>query len=177
MATSYAIIAHARGEITVTSERGLGSTFVVRLPLSAGAEVPPEITGATTTPRGDETVIVVEDDPGVRGVAVRTLRKLGYDVLEAADGLMALKQIDVARDRVRLLVTDVVMPHMGGRLVAEAAVAMVPDLRVLYMSGYSDDDVLNSALAGQAISLLQKPFTADALGRKVREVLDRGSTA
>lgn len=119
-----------------------------------------------------ETILVVEDDPGVRRVAVLGLQAQGYHVLEAANGREALLIGEHHAGDLDLLVTDVVMPEMNGRLVAEGLVARHPELRVLYLSGYVDDSVMRHGVVEHEVAFLQKPFTLSSLARKVRDVLD-----
>jgi CheY-like chemotaxis protein len=124
-----------------------------------------------TTP-ARETILVVEDDPGVRRVAVLGLRAHGYTVLEAASGREALRLRGMHEGRVHLLVTDVVMPEMDGRQVADELKEHDPEMRVLYLSGYADESVLKHGVRENEVAFLQKPFTLTALSRKVRDVLD-----
>ena len=123
-------------------------------------------------PRGTETVLVVEDDPGVRAIILRTLREQGYTVLEARHGLEALHLGTQPLAKIHLLLTDVVMPQVSGREVAENLTRIHPELRVLYMSGYTDDAVVRHGILTEGTVFLQKPFTPSTLAHKVREVLD-----
>jgi CheY-like chemotaxis protein len=129
----------------------------------------------TTSPmtRGHETVVVVEDEPAVRALMVRVLRRAGYTVLEAADGNEAVQVVRERRDKVDLLLTDVVMPQMDGRILASLLLDVYPDLRVLYVSGYATDVLARHGVEWGGVELLQKPFTGAALANRVREVLDR----
>jgi len=131
-----------------------------------------ESTTASAPSPTQETILVVEDDPGVRRVAVVGLRAHGYQVLEAASGREAVRISDSHTGPVHLLVTDVVMPEMNGRRVAEALATRYPDLRVLYLSGYADDSVTRHGVLEHEVAFLQKPFNLSALGKKVRDVLD-----
>jgi two-component system, cell cycle sensor histidine kinase and response regulator CckA len=125
----------------------------------------------TSMPRGTETILLVEDDAGVRELVRAFLTRCGYTVLEADGVVQAVALFDRHEADIRLLVTDVVMPQMNGRLLAERFVARQPSLRVLFVSGYTDDQVLTTA-SRTATRFLQKPFTPQILARTVRQLLD-----
>ena len=129
-------------------------------------------TPAASPPRITETVLLVEDEPAVRALARLALLRQGYAVVEAADGQQALAVMAQRRGPVHLLVTDVVMPHMGGRELAERLTAACPGLRVLLISGYTDDEGVRDLVSAGRASFLPKPFTMTALAQKVREALD-----
>ena len=181
LATVYGIVQQSGGQVTVESEEGRGTTFRIFLPPTQEATVAE--TGGTASsevPRGTETLLLAEDDEGVRGLALIALRSQGYTVLEARDGQEALEVWRQQRAGIDLLITDVVMPRMGGLPLADQMSAACPGLRILYLSGYTDDAVARHGLprpelasAGTGPALLAKPFTATALMRKVRGVLDR----
>jgi CheY-like chemotaxis protein len=116
---------------------------------------------------------LVEDEEPVRNITTRLLENLGYRVLEAENGQDALRLFNVGREKIDLLLTDVVMPDMSGREVAEALQSLDPDLRVLFHSGYTDDTVVRRGILRAEVAFLKKPFTLDSLAQKVREVLDR----
>jgi PAS domain S-box-containing protein len=174
LATVYGSVKQSGGSIFVYSEPGQGTTFKIYLPRvgrpAAAEETPPAVVAAL--PRGTETVLVVEDEPGVRAVILRTLRDLGYTVLEARHGLEALHLGSQPLAKIHLLLTDVVMPQVSGREVAENLSQLHPALKVLYMSGYTDDAVVRHGILSDGMPFLQKPFTPDMLAQKVREVLD-----
>jgi CheY-like chemotaxis protein len=123
---------------------------------------------------GDETVLVVEDDEQVRRLATRTLSALGYRVIEAASGREALLHCDRASEDIALLLTDVVMPEMSGKELVELIAARQPTLKVLYMSGYTENAIARRGVIEPGTHMLPKPFTPEQLGRKVRQMLDNG---
>jgi two-component system cell cycle sensor histidine kinase/response regulator CckA len=176
LATCYGIIRQHDGAITVYSEVGHGTTFKIYLPQAA--ELPDRATrrdDAAGLPHGDETVLLVEDELAVRELAARVLRAQGYTVLEAANGDEALA---LAHDRdktnIDLLLTDVIMPQIGGRELAVQLTSLLPSIKVLYMSGYTNDVIDHHGRLDPGIAFLHTPFSAAALTRKVREVLDAG---
>ena len=155
------------------SESGRGTTFNIYLP---AVEEPPSSSrdqDAVKVAGGTETVLVVEDEAAVRGLVVLALRIQGYSLLQAESGKKAIQIIDEHEGEIDLLVTDVVMPGMNGRQLAEALLVKKPKLKVLYVSGCTDDDVIRYGIQREEIAFLQKPFTPLALARKVREVLDK----
>jgi CheY-like chemotaxis protein len=127
---------------------------------------------ATAPQANGELVLVVDDDPAVLRMAAKVLRRGGYEVLEAAGGREALAIADEHGDRIRLLLTDVVMPEMGGREVGEALHARHPAIRVLFMSAYTEDEVILRGVRVAEVNFVSKPFTVDGLRDKVRQVLD-----
>jgi PAS domain S-box-containing protein len=172
LAVVHGIVQQSEGHIAVQSVVGAGTTFHIYLP-----RVPPE--GASKSaaekpavPRGTETLLLVEDEPGVRALARHVLAGLGYTVLEAGHGEEAVHVWQRHAGPIHALITDVVMPGMGGRLLAEQLGQLRPGLKVLYLSGYADDAIFRHGVALEETALLQKPFTPDVLARKVREVLD-----
>jgi CheY-like chemotaxis protein len=153
---------------------GRGTTVTVYLPRAAGPVPQPDQPGRrAAAPRGTETVLLVEDEPGVRALAAQALRNAGYTVLEAADGAAAVRAADGHPGPVHLLVTDVVMPGDNGRAVADRLRQSRPGLRVLYVSGYTDDTVVHHGVQQAGVEFLQKPFTPSVLAQRVRAVLDK----
>jgi CheY-like chemotaxis protein len=156
----------------VYSEPGHGTSFKIYLPeVDATAERAPAAAGGRV-PGGTETVLLVEDAAAVRAVAKQVLERQGYTVLEAADGAAALRLAQDHRGPIHLLLTDVVMPQVSGRELAERLAHLRPDTKVLYASGYTDDSVVRHGILESGTAYLQKPFTPESLARKVREVLD-----
>ncbi|MFI5350122.1 MAG: response regulator [Elusimicrobiota bacterium] len=177
LSTCFGIIKQSRGFILVESEPGKGSRFTIHIPRApeAAAAVsprPPMKAGL----RGTETILVAEDEPVVRRLTCRFLRSAGYALQEAANGEAALKLAkEDAPKAIRLLVTDVVMPHMSGSKLAEELRAARPDIKVIFTSGYTDETLSPAGVLGEGVAFLRKPFTAEALTRKVREVLGTSS--
>jgi len=160
----------------VESEVGRGTTFKIYLPRVEGAVTVIGPPPALDNPRGDETVLVVEDQQEVRSLMRQVLGTHGYDVIEAPEGRAAVEACEAVARPISLLITDVVMPGMSGPSLAAHLRTIRPDLRVLYMSGYTDATVLEQVMGDQPVAFLQKPFTSGELTRKVREVLDAPPT-
>lgn len=172
LAMSYGIVKQSGGYILAESSPREGSTFSIFLPRVEGP--PDEEKEVQREPMpGSETILVAEDEPTVRQLTERILVRQGYRVITASDGVEALSRAEEEEGPIHLLLTDVVMPNMGGRELAEAVTRQRPDTRVLFMSGYTDDAVVRHGVTDQKKPFLQKPFTFDELGGKVREVLDR----
>jgi two-component system, cell cycle sensor histidine kinase and response regulator CckA len=174
LATVYGIVKQSGGSIWVYSEPGRGTTFKIYLPLVD--QVPEQSNGeqqAETSPNGTETILLAEDAAAVRGAARQILERYGYTVLEAPNGTVALKTAQHA-STIHLLLTDVVMPEMSGRVLAEQFAKLKPTAKVLFMSGYTDDAIVHHGVLSAGTAYLQKPFSPDTLARKVRDVLDSG---
>ena len=175
LATVYGIVQQSGGHIRVNSAADRGSTFLVYLPR---VETPEECAQGEDQPLlphpspGTETVLLAEDEEVVRRLAREILSGNGYKVLEAGNGREALLLSEAHRGEIHLLLTDVMMPKMSGRELGERIRLQRPDLRILYMSGYTDDAILRDGVLEDGIPFLQKPFTPEGLARKVREVLD-----
>jgi two-component system cell cycle sensor histidine kinase/response regulator CckA len=173
LATVYGIVKQSAGQISVYSEPGYGATFKIYLPRMESVEDPdPVISKEAETPNGRERVLVVEDEPAVRVLVVGLLRDHGYEVLEARHGIEGLVIAAQRPEPVHLLVTDVVMPQMSGGELAEKLVHANPDLKVLFMSGFSESAVVQQGLLKPGTTFLQKPFDVKVLVQKVRAVLD-----
>lgn len=178
LSTVYGIVKQTGGSIAVESEAGQGTTFRIALPRHvAGAEADETVVEAPEKPEpaapGNETILIVEDEDAVRNFAVRALRRQGYRVLEASTGEEALEIINGGEERIELLVSDVVMPSMDGPSLARAALDRLPNLKVIMISGYAEEQFRKSLDPGLHFTFLAKPFSLKQLGVLVREVLDR----
>jgi signal transduction histidine kinase len=172
LATSYGIVKQSGGHIAAYSEPGVGTTMRIFLP-RVSQEPEPRVKLENALPKGTETILLVEDELAVRQTTSRILAGLGYRVLEAGDADDALKQLNGQHDQVHLMLTDVVLPGIGGRELADQVSVLRPEIRILFASGYTDDVILQHRLVERDVTLLQKPFNAGTLAIKVREVLDR----
>jgi CheY-like chemotaxis protein len=172
LATSHGIIAQSGGHIGVYSEVGRGTVFKVYLPRVEGAaRVKPEaVVNLDFT--GRETVLLVEDYPPLRVAVQRMLAAQGYTVLPARSGADAAELARVHGSKIALLITDVVMPHMSGPDVARSVREHIPDVRVLFMSGYTDHAMLSNGVLTPNVNFVQKPFSPQALAKKVRQALE-----
>ena len=174
LSTVYGIVVQSGGHVFATSKTGAGSTFTIYLPAHAadaepaGAPAPPPAVRG-----GAETVLLVEDEDLVRQLTREILRRNGYSVLEACDGVAALATLRDHTGPIDLLLTDVVMPRMSGRELVEQARPLRPEMRILYVSGYSEEAIARQGQLTKGIELLSKPFTPGVLTTKIRELLDR----
>jgi hypothetical protein len=172
LSTVYGIVRQSDGHIDVYSEPGHGTTFKVYLPaVDDPASVPRSQVEAVRTQGGTETILLVEDASGVRELASLSLSACGYTVIEAAGGREALRRAELHPEPVDLLLTDVVMPEMSGRELAETLRSLYPGLKVLFVSGYTDDAVVRHGILHAEVAFLQKPYTPKSLAEKVRQVL------
>ena len=175
LSTCYGIIKQSGGHISVYSELARGATFKIYLPqVEQRVKTPGQRSESPALPRGTETILLVEDDPALREMAATLLRRLGYTVLPAANGIEALslkQQRGVGH--IDLLFTDIVMPHMSGKELSERVMALYPHTRVLFTSAYTEHSILHQGFLDKGLVLLQKPFTPHALAKKLREVLDQ----
>jgi len=174
LSTCHSIVQQSGGHIAVESEPGLGASFKIYFPrvdqplavvAAPASNVPP--------PRGVETLLIVEDEPALRNLARRILLAQGYEVLTAANGLEALRVVNEhTSSTIQLVVTDVVMPEMGGKAMAEWLKTTYPDLKILFTSGYTDEAIAHHGVLDIGMAFLPKPYTPAILARKVRELLD-----
>jgi PAS domain S-box-containing protein len=173
LATCYGIVRQAGGYVWVYSEPDKGTTFKIYLPKAEGAS---QSVKARTVParleRGTETILLVEDEPLVRGITHEVLTEHGYTIIEAQDGMSALALAEKHHEAIDLLLTDVVLPQVSGRDLAEQVRTKCPQVRVLFMSGYTEDAIVHHGVLERGIEFLPKPFTPEGLVRKVQSVLE-----
>jgi CheY-like chemotaxis protein len=176
LSTVFGIVKQSHGHIEVDSQPGAGATFRIYFPACDRA---PDLLALGAAPprslQGTETILLVEDDAQVRAVNRTILQRNGYDVIEVADGEEAKLASERTERPIQLLLTDVVMPRLGGHALAAQLARSRPEMRVLYVSGYAEDAIVHHGLVEPGLCLLQKPVTPDALLRKVRQVLDTPS--
>ena len=174
LSTVYGIIKQSSGNIWVYSEAGRGSTFKIYLPrVDEEADNLSRRDDTVSMLYGNETVLLVEDEPSVRGLAARVLRKQGYNVLEAVNGGEALQIAETYSGRIDLLLTDVVMPQIGGKELYDQLKPLRADLKVLFTSGYTETAIVQQGNLPPGVAFLQKPFSPIFLTHKVRELLDQ----
>ena len=173
LASVYGIVKQSGGFVWADSELGKGTSFSVYLKAASQVQYrSQERTAEGADLRGSETILLVEDAVALRVLTRELLEQNGYRVLESQDVTDALQIADKHQGKISLLLTDVVMPQMSGRLLAERLTARRPEMKVLFMSGYTDDAVLRHGILYDRTPFLEKPFTREALIRKVREVLE-----
>jgi CheY-like chemotaxis protein len=168
------IVAQSGGFINVYSEPGRGTAFRIYLPALSGEGVPLDRPMPPAALQGSETILVVEDLAEVRNFAVRVLTDYGYRLLSASDADEALTICERERGQIHLLLTDVVMPRISGRELAIRFAALRPGIKVLFMSGYTDNVIVHHGVLDESASFIQKPFSPERLGTKVREALGAG---
>lgn len=173
LSTVYGIVKQSEGSIWVISEVDKGTTFNIYLPrIKAEMQLPRGNHNQAPQKKGSETLLVVEDEPMVRDLTLRLLQEAGYKVLDAGGGEDALRIAEEYDGPIHLMITDVVMPQMSGRELAECLARQRPETKVLYVSGYTTDAIVRHGVLEEGISFLEKPFTTNSLASKVREVLD-----
>jgi len=172
LATVYGIVKQSGGNIEIYSEEAVGTTFKIYLPRVVGQA---ELEGVEENEKeimpATETILLVEDEDIVRALAKQILEDYGYTVIEARNSLEAITVCEAEDCKFDLLMTDVVMPQMGGRELADSLKEKLPELKILFTSGYTDDAVVRHGVIEVGTNFIQKPFTPDALGKKVRELL------
>ena len=174
LSTVYGIVKQSDGYVWVYSELGKGTTFKVYLPrVTDAVQVSPPETPASTSQKGHETILLVEDEDDVRELTQMVLSKRGYNVIEAHSPAEAERLAGHGGPEIHLLLTDLVMPGISGRELAKRLTARFPHLRVMFMSGYTYNVIAQNGTLEEGISFLQKPFTPQLLMEKVREALDR----
>ena len=171
LATVYGIVKQSGGHISLYSEPAHGTVFKVYFPARAGKNQVNQLPVAARRPSKGETVLVVEDEIDLRKMIVRALERVGYRVLEATGGEHAVALVEGADSKLDLLITDVVMPGIRGTEVAQKLSQSEPELKVLYMSGYTDNAMFHQKLLGADVAFIQKPFTLEALEQKVADML------
>jgi two-component system cell cycle sensor histidine kinase/response regulator CckA len=174
LSTVYGIVKQSGGVVGVESEPGKGATFTAYLPCAPAAmlHATPREGPRAKEPGGTETILLAEDETALRRLVRQVLERQGYHVLESSDGAAALATADAYQGRIDALVTDVVMPVMGGRELSERLRDRRPDVKVLFMSGYSNEDIAGIAMTNPLVTFLQKPFVPKALVGAVRDLLD-----
>jgi two-component system cell cycle sensor histidine kinase/response regulator CckA len=172
LAVAHGIVQQSGGYLDVESRPNVGTTFKVYLPAVEGLVEGRLENAWPQLVQGSETILLAEDEQSVRAITALLLETLGYRVLKASTGEEALRLAEASREKIHLLMADVVMPGLSGRELAEVLQSRDPNLKVLFQSGYTDDAVLRYGIVHAEVAFLPKPFTLDALARKVREVLD-----
>ncbi len=177
LSTIHGIVTQSRGHVWFNTELGKGTTFEIYLPRIDERQEQDKIGNSTNELlHGTETILLVEDDEAVRRLECSILKANGYTVLEAQHCEDALAMATAHQGSLHLLVTDVVMPRMSGRELAEQLLELCPEIKVLYISGYTDDAIVRTGVLKSGFAFLQKPFVPAAFARKVREVLGTGAT-
>jgi nitrogen-specific signal transduction histidine kinase/CheY-like chemotaxis protein len=177
LSTVYGIVKQSGGYIRVISEPGQGTTFKIYLPRMDDSTTGTVETQEISVPRGSETILLVEDEDVVRGLTKKILMQAGYNVLDAKGGEEAIRMCRAHHGPIELLVTDVVMPELSGKEVADRLLELRPTIRILFMSGYTDEAIIQHGVLDANVEFIQKPFTWIALTRKVRDVLNHNLSA
>ena len=173
LAVVFGIVQQSGGHVVVDSEPGRGTSVRIYLPPCTQAEKLEDLAATGRSEEGHEALLLVEDEDSVRWVAIRGLRARGYVVFEAASGVEAMKLLEAHREEIALIITDVVMPDMDGRELSVLAGQLCPSLPVLFTSGFTDDTVIRHGIQHDQVPFIEKPYSPNALARKVRQVLDQ----
>jgi CheY-like chemotaxis protein len=174
LSTTYGIVKQSEGHIWVYSVQGKGTAFKIYLPRvnEPLEEIRKEVL-KEELPRGNETILIVEDEEEVRKLATKILERQGYRILETFNGDDALLSCERCKSPIHLMLTDIVMPRMSGSELAKLLKPLYPEIKILYMSGYTDNAIVRHGVLEKGVNYIQKPFTMEGLARKVREVLDK----
>jgi CheY-like chemotaxis protein len=174
LSTTYGIVKQSEGHIWVYSEQGKGTTFKIYLPrVNEPLEDIRQEVLKEELPRGNETILIVEDEEEVLKLAGKILERQGYRILETSNGDDALVACERRKSPIHLMLADVVMPGMSGSELTKLLKPLYPQIKILYMSGYTDDAIVRHGVLEKGVNYIQKPFTMEGLARKVREVLDK----
>ncbi len=171
LATVYGIVKQTGGDIWVYSEPQKGTTFKLYFPRVAEQPAEGAAADSSQPEAASETILVVEDEKAVRDLTVRMLERLGYKLLTASSGVEAIEISRAHTGRIDLLLTDVVMPNMSGRQLADALAPSRPDMKVLYLSGYTENTVIHHGVLDANVEFLPKPFSREILSKKLRDIL------
>ncbi|MCK5033348.1 MAG: response regulator, partial [Calditrichia bacterium] len=173
LSTVYGIVKQNKGYIWVYSEPGQGTTFKIYFPcVDKTVQVEKRVHFSAKSLEGSEVILIVDDDPGIRELSRDTLSSYGYNILEAENGEEALAICNEHKAPIHLIITDVVMPKMGGRELEKNISRLYPEIKVLFVSGYTDNAMLQHGVLEEGVAFLEKPFRPVALAQKAREVLD-----
>ncbi len=175
LATVYGIIKQHKGEISVTSKLSKGTTFTIYLPTSQGVSIPEKKEIHRDLPKGNETILVVEDESKVRKLIIAILKPLGYSLLEAQNGEDALLIGHHYNNTIHLLLTDIVMPGMNGRELAEQLTEWLPEIKTIFMSGYTNDIISQHGVLDSGVTFINKPFSPTQMAKIVRIILDESA--
>lgn len=172
LSTIYGFLKQSRGHMNIRSQVGRGTTIELYLPRTLQKATKRDVPGKVSRRGQGETILVVEDDPTVRSIISDVLEELNYVVLKAPDARVAIPMLQ-STQKIDLMVSDVVLPHVNGRKLAEVARVARPNLKVLFVSGYAEDATLRAAFLDRGMDMLTKPFDLDAIGEKVRALIEQ----
>jgi two-component system cell cycle sensor histidine kinase/response regulator CckA len=174
LATVYGIVTQSGGQIRAESQPGKGSTFLISFPIADERVDERGVTAGTSASQaGNETILLVEDEDSVRRYVSSVLQGAGYRVIPAPNGMEAIQTISAPQSKIDLLLSDVVMPMMSGPELGERARGLHPEIRILYMSGYAESSIVHKGILDRGVNLIQKPFAAEDLLKRIREILEQ----